>query len=251
MEPEPAPEYSGTGRPRETNVVTKPATIFLFSVAFAFFLLVPPLLSQPFPAYPSIHWADVLDLMTPLVLIPLYWLLFTDTGRILRSHSAAIGFLLLASIWIEGQAMHLAANSIGNLLGPGNGSINQLVHFYDEVLAHYLWHAGILGLSLLLLIFGARATASGASPGWGWILPAGLLYGVTCFLAFVEGATVPLGLMATVLIIVGLLVLLRQRILTHNLVGFFFFGYSVALLLLAVWGIYWKGFPELTEVGLL
>jgi hypothetical protein len=232
-------------------LVTKPSTILLFAFAFAFFLLVPPLLSQPFPAYPSIHWADVLDLLTPLVLIPLYWLLFTDSGRIPRSHLATIGFLLLASIWIEGQAMHLAANSIGNLLGQGSGSLDRLVHFYDEVLSHYLWHAGILGLSLLLVIYGARPPASPPRPGWGWTAPAGLLYGLTCFLAFVEGATVPVMLPATVLIIVGLVVLLRQRILTHNLVGFFFLGYCVTLLLLAAWGIYWKGFPELTDVGLL
>ena len=79
----------------------------------------------------------------------------------------------------------------------------------------------------------------------------GLLYGLTFFLAFVEGATVPLGLPAAVLIIVGLIVVLRHQILTHNLVGFFFLGYSIALVLLAVWGIYWKGFPELSEVGLL
>jgi len=232
-------------------VVTKPSLVLLFAYAFAFFILVPPLLSQPFPPYPSIHWADVLDLATPLVLIPLYWLLFTDSGRITRSQPATIAFLVLAAIWVEGQAMHLAANSIGNLLGQGSASINRLVHFYDEVLAHYLWHAGILALSLLLLVHAARAPAAERRPGWGWIVPAGLLYGLTCFLAFVEGATVPVALPATVLIIVGLVVLLRQRILTHNLVGFLFLGYSVTLLLLAVWGIYWKGFPELSQVGLL
>src|SRR3990172_7126808 len=98
---------------------------------------------------------------------------------------------------------------------------------------------------------GAGLSQSQARPGWGWIIPAGVLYGLTCFLAFVEGATVPLGLPAAVLILVGLIVVLRHRILTHNLVGFFFLGYSIALLLLAVWGIYWKGFPELSEVGLL
>ena len=61
----------------------------------------------------------------------------------------------------------------------------------------------------------------------------------------------PLGLPAAVLIIVGLIVVLRLRILTHNLVGFVFLRHGIALLLLAVWGIYWKGFPELSAVGLL
>jgi hypothetical protein len=197
------------------------------------------------------HWADVLDLLTPLVLIPMYWLLFTDSGRVARSHMATIAFLALAAVWVEGQAMHLAANSISNLLGQGTAGIHHLVHAYDEVLSHYLWHAGILALSILLVIHAARAPASQARAGWGWIIPAGLLYGLTCFLAFVEGATVPLGLPGVVLIIVGLIVLLRHRILTHNLVGFFFVGYTITLLLLAVWGIYWKGFPEPSAVGLL
>lgn len=229
-------------------MVTKPSLLFLFAFAFAFFFLVPPLLSQPFPGYPHMHWADVLDLLTPLVLIPLYWLLFTDAGRTLRGRTVTIVFLVLASLWVEGQGMHLAANSIGNLLGGGGGAIAGLVHFYDEVLSHYMWHAAVIGLSLLLLLEGARDPAT-SRPGWEWLVPAGLLYGITCFLAFVEGATVPMGLPAVVLIVVGLVVILRDRIRTHNLVGFFFVGYSVTLLLLAVWGIAWKGFPELSELG--
>jgi hypothetical protein len=232
-------------------VVTKPYLIFVFGLSFAFFLLVPPLLSQPFPAYASIHWADVLDLLTPLVLIPLYWILFTDSGREARSHAATIVFLILAAVWVEGQAMHLAANSISNLLGAGTTVVHELVHFYDEVLSHYLWHAGIFALSVLLLVHAWRAPTSQTRLGWGWVVPAGLLYGITCFLAFVEGATVPLGLPATVFPIVGLIVLLRDRIRTHNLVAFFFLGYVVTLILLAAWGIAWQGFPELTEVGWL
>src|SRR3989304_8051961 len=169
--------------------------------------------------YPPRHWADVLALLPPLVLIPLYWLLFTDSGRNSRSHPSTIVFLILGAVWVEGQAMHLAANSIGNFLGQGSAGINSLVHFYDEVLSHYLWHAGIIALSLLLLFYGARAPASPARPGWGGIVPAGGVYGLTCFLAFLEGATVPLGLPAAVLILVGLLVVLRHRILTHNLVA--------------------------------
>jgi hypothetical protein len=242
---------SKSAAPKETVVITKPSLIFIFALCFALFILVPPFLSQPFPANPSMHWADVLDLLTPLVLIPLYWLLFTDSGRTARSHLSTLVFLILASLWVEGQAMHLASNSIGNLLGEGSSAVHQLVHFYDEVLSHYLWHAGILALSLLLLIVAARTTMSQTRRGWGWVVPAGLLYGITCFLAFIEGATVPLGLPAVVFIVVGLIVLLRDRIRTHNLVGFFFTGYVVVLVLLAAWGIYWKGFPEPSALGLL
>jgi hypothetical protein len=34
-------------------------------------------------------------------------------------------------------------------------------------------------------------------------------------------------------------------------VSFFFVGYLVTLLLLAAWGIVWKGFPEPSALGLL
>jgi hypothetical protein len=232
-------------------MVTKPSLIFAFAFSFAFFILVPPLLSQPFPPYPSIHWADVVDLFTSLLLIPLYWLLFTDSGRSARSRAATIVFLILAAVWVEGQAMHLAANSINNFLPAGASNVHELVHFYDEVLSHYLWHGAIIALSIQLLVLAMRSQGPQARPGWGWVVPAGLLYGITCFLAFIEGATVPLGLPAVVLLIVGLVVLLRDRIRTDNLVAFFFIGYAVALILLAAWGIAWKGFPELTEVGWL
>ena len=63
-----------------------------------------------------------------------------------------IAFLVLASLWTMGQGMHLSANSINNLLGPGDTPVHELVHFYDEVLSHYLWHIGLVGLSILLLI---------------------------------------------------------------------------------------------------
>jgi len=222
--------------------------IFVFALAFSFFILLPPLLSQPFPPYPAIHWADVLDLFTPLVLIPLYWLLFTDSGRVVRDRAAIIVFLVLASVWVEGQAMHLAANSINNLLGAGATAVHGLVNFYDEVLSHYLWHGAILAISALLLYLAMRAPSLSSRPGWGWIVPAGLLYGITCFLAFTEGTTVPLGLPAVVLLLVGLIVLLRDRIRTDNLVAFFFVGYVVTLVLLAAWGIAWKGFPEPMKV---
>jgi hypothetical protein len=190
-------------------------------------------------------------LLTPLVLIPLYWLLFTDSARIVRDRAGMLVFLVLAALWVEGQAMHLAANSISNLFGPGTTAVHALIHFYDEVLSHYLWHAAILGLSILLLIYAATAQPSQIKLRWGMIVLASLLYGLTCFLAFVEGGTVPLGLPATVLIIVGMFVAARDRVRTHNLVAFFLLGYAITLILLAAWGIYWKGFPELTDVGLL
>jgi len=223
--------------------------ILVFAMAFAVFILVPPLLGQPFPLYPQMHWADVFDLFTPFFLIPLYWSLFTNSGRTRRSHEQVIIFLLLAVLWVSGQAMHLAANSINNLLGAGGTEVHQLTHFYDEVLSHYFWHIAIVGLSIQLLLAGP--TTKDRSTRWSLIAPAGFLYGVTCFLAFTEGATVPFGFPAVAIILLGILTWRRNYIRVDNLTAFFFSGYLIAVLLFTVWGFYWGGFPEFTEVGLL
>jgi hypothetical protein len=228
-------------------MASRSSLISVFALAFAAFIILPGLLGQPFPAYPLAHWADALDLFTPLVLIPLYGLLYYElTG----GKGANVAFLLLAALWVEGQGMHLAANSISNLLGGGSSGVHQLVHFYDEVLSHYLWHLAIIGLSLLLLIR-TNSSAEGTSVHWGLIGPAAVLYGFTYFVAINEGGTVPLGLPAAALLVLWLALSRRQGIRRHNLIGFFAAGYGVALVLFLAWFLIWGGFPEFSEVGLI
>ena len=231
-------------------MITKQSLILLFALAFALLILGPPLLGQPFPGYPLMDWADVLDIVTPLVLMPLYWVLFTDAGRVYRTLPLALAFVILAALWTEGQGMHLSANSIGNLFGGGTTEVHTLIHVYDELLSHYLWHLGIIGLSILLLVVPYGDPAFASALRWGIIIPSALLYGFTYFAAINEGGTVPLGLPAAVVIVVWLLVRKRNDIRAQNLVAFFFLAYVVALLLLAVWFARWGGFPEFSEVGL-
>ena len=220
-----------------------------FAIAFAVFILGPPLLGQPFPLYPLMHWADVFDIFTPLVLIPLYWLLFTNFGDTRRSKGQTIVFLLMAGFWVEGQAMHLAANSIGNLLGSGGTELHSLIHFYDEVLSHYFWHIAIVGFSIQLLVIGTPTKPRPTR--WALVGPAGVIYGITCSLAFTEGATVPFSFPAVSIILLGIIIWKRRYIRIDNTVSFFFAGYLVAVLFFTAWGLYWGGFPEFTEVGLL
>jgi hypothetical protein len=232
-------------------MITRQWLILLFALAFALLILGPPLLGQPFPGYPLMDWADVLDIATPLVLMPLYWVLFTDAGRVYRTLSLALAFAVLAALWAEGQGMHLSANSIGNLLGGGTTEVHALIHFYDEVLSHYLWHLGIISLSILLLAAPYGDPASAPALRWGIIIPAAVLYGFTYFAAIDEGGTVLLGLPAAILIVIWLLVRKRNDIRAQNLVAFFFLAYAVALLLFAVWFALWRGFPEFSAVGFI
>ena len=124
----------------------------IFAVAFAVLIVSPAFLGGPFAPYPLMTQGDVLDLLTPVVLIPLYWLLF----RIRPHHPVGPGemllFLVLAALWTMGQGMHLVANSIGRQLDvPARLPAGSLTHFYDEALSHYLWHAGMVGMAALLL----------------------------------------------------------------------------------------------------
>jgi hypothetical protein len=53
----------------------------VFALLFAVFFLALILFRIPFHLYPLINYQDVLDLLTPLVLIPLYWVMFRYKNR--------------------------------------------------------------------------------------------------------------------------------------------------------------------------
>ena len=110
--------------------------ILVFSVTFTFFLIMPTFLKAKFEAFPLMEWADVFDLLTPLVLLPLHWLLFTECCQKTPSRRENLIFVCLSGLWAMGQGMHLAANSIGHLLTKGN-DVYTLTYFYDEVLNMY------------------------------------------------------------------------------------------------------------------
>lgn len=228
---------------------TKPALILIFAISFAFFILLPPFLGLPFPFYESIHWADVLDLLTPLVLIPLYWLLFTDSGQAQRNLQAVITFMVFAALWAQGQGMHLSANSINNLIGEGTSEVHVLIHFYDEDLSHYLWHIGIVGLSVVIIAVQAKVSAKATPVRWAIVIPSAVLYGFTYFAAINEGGTVAFGLPATVLLLVAVLIARLRDLRYQNILAFFFVAYLLALLLFAGWCGYWGRCIEFSEAG--
>ncbi len=87
----------------------------VFSILFAVFFLLLVFFRIPFPPYPLMSYQDVFDILTPLVLIPLYWLLFKYSASGESRLAEEITFMVLAAVWVLGQGMHLAANSINNL----------------------------------------------------------------------------------------------------------------------------------------
>lgn len=224
----------------------------IFSVAFLLFFTAPPFLNKQFGIYPLMEVGDVLDIFTPLILIPLYWLLFRLDADKAPGLKANLIFLLIVAFWVEGQGMHLAANSIDHLLKGMEGSdICNLTYFYDEVLSHYLWHFGIFGLSALVIFRQWRNPfAEGQVVSWLPIL-AGVIHGFTLFIIVIEARTAPLGVTFAILVMLLGLIWGRKRFSQRPMLLFFFVACTVATVFFVGWGVYWQGLPEFSEVGII
>lgn len=226
--------------------------ILLFSVAFALFFVGPALLNKHFAFFPLMRTGEVLDLLTPVVLLPLYWLLYQRASVKSVTLRGSIVFLILTAFWVEGQGMHLSANSIGHLLITMKDSeVYRLTYFYDEQLSHYLWHFGVVGLSALLIFRQWQYPFVKERSGLWLESLAGIIYGFTFFLLIIEGGTTLVGVPFAVLVTVFGLGWGRNRLRQQPLLTFFCVSYLLATMLFASWAIYWGGFPQFSEVGLL
>lgn len=240
--------------------MTVPRLTLVFALLSLVFLVLLEFLRIPFPWYPLVSWQDALDLLTPLVLIPTYWLLYRhghhEGGR---SQAADLAFIVCAGSWVLGHGMHLSANSIHNLAEAfarrhepdlTGTSVYHLIYWFDERLSHSVWYLGMIGLMGVLILAEARAPAGALTVRWLAAL-AGLIYGFTYFCTFLEGQSVLLGLPWAALVAAFTLVRGRRTLAQRPLAAFFGVACLVALLLFVGWGLYWRGFPQFTDVGII
>ena len=226
--------------------------ILIFAILSAVFIIAPAFLNRQFALYPLIKEGDVLDLLTPLVLIPLYWSLFNLSRDRSPSQKEILAFLVLTGLWVEGQGMHLAANSIGHLIQPSvSNEIKTLTHFYDEILSHYIWHFGIVGLSALLIYRQWKNPFFNKRSELRLEIGAGIIYGFVYFIDVVESATTPLGVPFAVGVVIFTLFWGWQNLHKQPILVFFLVTYFVASLLFLGWGLYWGGLPEFSKVGII
>jgi len=226
--------------------------IFIFAILHLVFIMAPAFLSSQFGAYPLLKNGDILDLFTPLVLIPMYWLLLDFSAANPLRRNEKILFLVLAALWVEGQGIHLAGNAIGHLVPDGSeGDLASLVHFLDETLSHYMWHLAMVGLAGLLLWRQWQHPFHGERSGLGLEIGAGVIHGFNVFTASVEAVTTPLLLPFTLLVVVFGLARGRSQLREQPLLAFFLVTFLVAGVLFLGWGIYWGGFPEFSQVGII
>jgi len=232
-----------------------PAALLAYSIALAAFLIVPPYLKASVGPPQAFTLQEAADLLTPLVVIPLAWLVFDLAGGLGRR--GLIAFLVLGALWVEGQGIHLAANAIGDAFSHAAAEAfyqtvpGELDLWLDETLSHWMWHGAWVGLSVLMLAaatHGASGTPRHASVT---AVVAGLIYGATFFLVTVEGATTLLGIPASILILAWCVLDGRRGRLRNPVVTFFLVSAIVTLIGYVAWGALndWT-LPEFSKVGL-
>jgi hypothetical protein len=232
-----------------------PAALLAYSVALAAFLLVPPYLKAPVGPPQAFTMQEAADLLTPLVVIPLAWLVFDLAGGLGRR--GLVAFLVLAALWVEGQGIHLAANAIGDAFphdaveafyGTAPGTLDL---WLDETLSHWMWHAGWIGLSLLMLAASTQNTARAPQRASAMAAASGVILGATFFLVTVEGVTTLLGIPATIVILAWCLVAARRGLVRQPVVTSFLVAGVVTLAGYIAWAAMngWT-LPEFSKVGL-
>ncbi len=230
--------------------------ILVFACLFTVFIILMPFLSSQFGPYPLMKVQDVADLFTPLVLIPVYWLLFEVAPERRPGRAEVTAFLIVAALWAEGQGMHLSSNSVDNLLqgkGPAQvveavnrlgaglteSGVAALTYFYDEVLSHYLWHAAMMAFAALLIFRQWRSPFAPPLSSLALPMAAGVLYGLDHGLMALEGGTLPLAVPFAAGVVAFTLIWGRGELRRQPLLTFLFVAFAVALTLWLVWWLVW------------
>lgn len=213
-----------------------------FAVASLVFLLVPPFFRDDVGTVHGFTGQEAVDLFTPLVTMPLLVLAFELTGRL--GTRARFLLVILVSVWVAGQAIHLATNAIGDLFQAGSAreafyatDAGQLDHFFDETLSHWLWHGAWAGLLAVLLWTGISGPAVGSRPRRGAVAltgVAGLVHGFTWFVVTDEGGTWALGIPAAAVFLV-VAWLARHREPDRVVTTFLIVGSLASVVLYAIW----------------
>jgi len=217
-----------------------PVALLAYAAALAAFLLIPPILHASVGPPGGFTMQEAVDLFTPIVVLPLAWWVLECLGGLSRREQLV--FLVIAIAWVEGQAIHLATNAIGDVFdpGPARGTFyateaGDLDQWFDEGLGHWLWHLAWAALSILIL-WRATVRRDWPAPASWLSVIAGAIQGVVFFFVTVEGETTLLGIPLSLFLLAwaGRETLAGS---TNPAIRFFLVTSAVTLLLYAAWAI--------------
>jgi hypothetical protein len=196
------------------------------------------------PALAGEPAGDVIDLFTPFVVAATSAGLLLSLGAPRRA--VALG-LLAALLYVHGQGVHLAANSIHNE-GPVGG-VEEITYFWDERFSHIEALLGWLGL------LGAFCLAESASAVAGLrrdvLTGAAVLLGWTFFTSTVEGQTWPLQIAAAAFFVAWALRERRAGGAARPLLSACAAAVAISVLLIGVWALSQGGVPEFSDTGII
>jgi hypothetical protein len=225
-----------------------------YGAAVAAFIMLPALAPSVYGPYRLLRWGDVIDLFTPLVVLPVAWWFFRVAAPDRPRGWETFLFVAFAALWASGQGMHLAANAIGHLVEEGPTDLYRLTHDLDEVVSHYIWHIGVLGLAAMTMLRSLRGTGRFQLewPSWGALGIGAGLYGFTFFVAIVEAATTPMTVPGALVLLVGGGAIARGQPAARPVLTFFLVAFSLALVLCFAWAAMngWQ-LTEFSKAGLI
>ena len=225
------------------------------------------------PAAPSgVTLGDWISGIGAYLLIALYAWVASGIGA--RRGARATLFLAAIITYAFGNGIHLAANSIHDMLDKTGGSDPwKLAYFWDETAGHYLVDAARIAFAVSLTRIewcagsGALRGVEGAPSGGGAALApvssaghrslalalGAVSYGFIYFATAVEGQTVPLALPYSILFAVWGLARARSREggNTAPVRGFYTAAALTSIVLFAIWGVWHRGFPEFSRTGFI
>jgi len=232
--------------------------LFLYGLAFAFFQVVPALISGMWRS--PITQGDALDFLTPLAVVPILLGVYTRIKVQLPGKGTApfsrvaSGICLVVGVieYVDGHGIHLPSNSLSRLLEEGT-SVFRAAYLYDEVISHYIWDGGVILISAGLILLAARLKPGYLTKREGFWLAAGAaLYGFTFFANGIEGQTVLMTFPAAAVGFGVSVYLFLREVRTGSanpVLAFYGLGYLVSVVLFATWGIVHSGFPEFSALG--
>jgi hypothetical protein len=197
---------------------------------------------------------DWIDALGTFVAIAIYAWIASGLAARGQGPYPALGHLV-AALYAMGRGVHLAANSIHDMIDRTGGADPWgLVYLWDERVSHCMVDLARIGFVLLLVSLDRRGESDEGSAGRGGrvaLFVGALAYGFTYFASAVEGQTVPLALpFSLALAVWGIGSAARGRALGPTR-AFFTGAAVVSLLFFAIWGTWQRGFPEFSHTGLI
>ncbi|MEA2188005.1 MAG: hypothetical protein QOK16_3016 [Solirubrobacteraceae bacterium] len=234
-----APESAAASSPAGERASAAPRPdrwLLAFAASVFVFHQAPALAGEPA--------GDVIDLFTPLFVAA------TSAGLLLSlgaPRRAVVLGLLAALLYVHGQGVHLAANSIHNE-GPV-GSVEKVAYFWDERFSHIEALLGWLGL-LGAFCLGESASAV-AELRRDVLVGAAALLGWTFFTSTVEGQTWPLQIAAAAFFVGWALRARRADGAPRPLLSACAAAMAISVLLIGVWALSQGGVPEFSDTGII